>query len=166
MSEKKETKLKEQFINNFHKAFINRVKEAVEKKESNYIISLLSELITRLNNLIPRRIDLHESLKSQIDLVLIKQMIDNNAFSSTDFYYIIDGFIERIEILQAPIDSYLLEEFKIFINSLQDYSWGEALGKCILEMNKIIDTVEKRIKESLKNPIVQEYLRLKLEKNN
>ena len=159
------TKFRQQLTEQFHKSFIDRVEIEVDKGDAKYIISLLQELIERLNNLVPNRKDLHQSLNSQIDLKLIKQQIEHQAFDSNDFYCVIDGFTQRIKLLQAPADENVLNDFLSLVNNMKEWKWGKAVGKCILEMNKIIDLIEKRIKEALQNPIVKEYIKLKQQQN-
>ena len=46
---------------------------------------LCAEIIKRINNLTPQRIDLHENLESNIDIYLIPQMLEYSAMESSDF---------------------------------------------------------------------------------
>jgi hypothetical protein len=165
-----EEKLRLQLVEAYDKAFTERVKQAIETKENDYIVTLIGELMERLNNLTPSRKDLHNNLRSAVDLVLIKQMLDNNAFDAAEFYKVITALLERAENIQAPADKEHTENIRRDLQSLTpEMSWADAVGPFFLSLNKVIDLIEKRRQDALNDPFIQALLKrtaeLKAEKN-
>jgi hypothetical protein len=137
--------MQQQITESFHRAFIERIKEAINNREYYYIVNLLEEILQRLCSLIPRRIDIHQNLAREIDLVLIRQMLENNAFGNQEFEQIMNTFFRTISWLQAPIDRAELEEVKGEFNSLDGtISWAESVAPFFLKINKLIDRIEQR----------------------
>ena len=156
--------LKKQFGEQFDKAYVQRVVEAVEKKETDYIISLIGEIGNRICNLTPTRSDLHQSLLSQVDLQLIKQMIDHDAFGPTEFYQVMDAFMSRMEMLCAPADQKHIDVLRTRVNTLDGtLSWGETVAPFFLEFNRFIDLIEQRITAVRNDPTMMALIRRKKE---
>jgi hypothetical protein len=164
ISEEQIRALKKQFGEQFDKAYIARVVQAVEKKETDYIVSLIGEIGNRICSLTPTRTDLHQSLLSQVDLVLIKQMIEHDAFGPTEFYQVMDSFMSRMEMLCAPADQKHIDVLRTRVNTLDGtLSWGETVAPFFLEFNRFIDLIEQRIAAVRADPTMMALIRRKKE---
>ena len=115
-------------------------KERLNAEDVDWIMRLCEEIKVRLNNLTPRRKDLHADLNAAIDSQLLKQMLENSAFDNNDFANMVDVIFTRLKMLCAPVqDRYVREQQDVI---LQQDSFGKAVSKLILESNKIIDEIE------------------------
>lgn len=166
MDEKTIEKLRTQMHQTYERAFVDRVKQAVNNQEHDYIVSLIKEIRERLKGLVPRRSDMHANLDTHIDIVLIEQMLKNNAFGASDFYQIIDAYLQYIKDLQAPVDQLELDKVQAKLNNLDDsLSWADAVAPFFLEVNKLINRIEERRRDALKNPTVLAMLQRAAELN-
>lgn len=157
-----EEKLRNQIREAYNRAYIDRIKEAINKGKHEYIANLIQEIRDRIKTLIPRRIDMHKGLDWHIDMVLIKQMLVNNAFGTADFYNIINTFLQYIEDLQAPVDKPELDKVRTKLNSLDgSLPWADAASPFFLEINKLLDLISKRREDALKNPTVMAMIQRK-----
>jgi len=154
-----EERLYTQIRENYDLAFVARIKEAVTKGEHKYITDLIREIRDRIKRQIPNRKDIHESLDSHIDVDLIQQMLENNAFNTDDFYNIINIFLQYVEELQAPVDNSMLEIVKAKLNNLEEKTWADAVAPFFLDVNQLIDRIEKRRHDAMQNPFVMAMIR-------
>lgn len=151
--------------------YVEKIKHAIASKDFVYIVELIEEIINRLNNLTPNRPDLHTDLKSAVDLELIKQMLDHNAFGSNEFYQIVESFLQRIELIQAPIDKHKCDTVRLKLNNLSvtmsnNMIWADVVAPFFLDINKLIDYIYKRREEALRDPIVRAMLQRVAELRN
>lgn len=162
-----EEKLRKQFTQAFKKSWLKRVETAVSNSDIPYIISLLDEISDRLSRLTPKSKEKSKkNIDSEVDLVLIKQMLENNAFDANEFYKVVDVYLGQIEELQAPADNVKLQEVKDKINSLNStQTWGEAVAIALLDIHTLIDLIEQRIRETVNDQnmvaILKNYAELK-----
>jgi hypothetical protein len=146
-------RLRDQLQQQFEKAYIDRVTEAVnnasDPEEAKYVTTLIGEISGRCNNLTPKRRDLHEALNAEVDLELILQMLENSAFGPTEFYTVMNAFLNRLGTLCAPVDDAQITSFRERMNNTEEFStWGEFVAPFFLDFNKFIDVVEDRVAEA------------------
>lgn len=147
--------MREQLVRNFNQAYTERIKLAIENGESKYLSEVLSEIIERLNSLIPNRKDLHQQLKQNVDVELIEQMIDNRAFDSKVLSDIIGSLLTRITLLSAPADKPKIERVRKDMEEISTESWAEAVAPFFLKINQLIDVIERRLKLARENPFLK-----------
>lgn len=141
-------------IQEFREHYQDFVRETIINNDIPMIIELIEEIIWRLCDLTPHRVDLHDSLKRTVDIELIKQMLEHNAFGSQDFYNMITGILDRIELLQAPADNYKIAELK---NRLSG-NWEDVVALVFVEIHKLIDEIIDKAKKALADPTIRQYL--------
>jgi malate synthase len=164
MDEKTVEQLHKQVREAYNRAYLDRIKKAITEGEHEYISSLIQEIRDRIKGLVPNRSDMHRGLDSHIDMVLIKQMLENNAFGAEDFYNVINTFLQYIEDLQAPVDKPELDAVRAKLNSLDGtLSWADAVSPFFLDINRMIDLIEKRRKDALQDPIILAMLKRSVE---
>jgi hypothetical protein len=115
-------------------------KESLTSEDVDWIMRLCEELKLRLNNLIPKRKDLHAELNAALDSQLLKQMLEHSAFDNEDFQKMVHVIYSRLKMLCAPVQDRNVREQEEKI--LQQDSFGQAVSMLILESNKIIDEIE------------------------
>lgn len=115
-------------------------KDTLNDEDIDWIKRLRAEIIKRINNLTPRRIDLHKELESIIDIDFIAQMLKYSAMESSDFFRIINITFSRLEMLCAPSQDYDISQIKQSLLSENNISL--SIASYILETNKIIDEIE------------------------
>lgn len=146
-----------QAIQEFRENYEKFVRETMLQNNTTVMVELIEEIVWRLCDLTPNRIDLHESLKKTIDIDLINQMIANRAFGIQDFYVIITGMLDRIELLQAPADNYKVAELKNRIQTLEG-GWEDVIPPLFVEIHKLIDEIIDKAKKALADPTIRKYL--------
>ncbi|CEO98009.1 T-complex protein 11 [Plasmodiophora brassicae] len=67
-------------------------------------IKLLDEIRDRLQQLVPHRPDLHESIDNAIDIPFITQMVSHNAFDNDEFTRLFGNIWVLVKELGAPAD--------------------------------------------------------------
>lgn len=70
-----ETRIREQL----RLAFLDRVRAAVAADEVDYVVALYVELADRLCDLTPNRLDVHQTVRSNMDADLLRQMLRHQA---------------------------------------------------------------------------------------
>ena len=138
--------MEKQIRENFLKAMQDSLEKSMMMKdisnvEVEWICKLCVELKQRINNLTPSRKDMHEELDKSIDLVIIKQMLRNDAFEKEDAFHIINCIFERLQKLCAPCQDEDIKQVITKILSMK--SIPRQLSSLIMESNRIIDEIEK-----------------------
>lgn len=90
------------------RAYWNVYDEELKVNDHKRTIELLNEIKIRLKQLIPSREDLHQNLDDSIDIDLIKQMIEHNAFNNQDIKKLalyIGHFIRNLEAIEDDVDT-------------------------------------------------------------
>jgi hypothetical protein len=138
----------------FEKAFVNRLKEAIEGKEVEYVVAIIGEIRDRLKNLVPNNKKYQEALDSNIDLVLFKQELEHDVFGDKEFYQVVETFITTIKELQPPSEDADTDLIKKEIQQMveQKLSYSEAVPKIVLRLNKKIDRIYKSVAAFRMNP--------------
>lgn len=101
------------------KAYWDSFEQELEEKNYKRVITLLTEIRTRLTNFTPNRGDLKNELDEYIDVELIEQMITHNAYSNNDLVSLVFYILDRILALEAPAENASTEELK-----------NEIIGMC------------------------------------
>lgn len=151
--------MSEKIRQTFENAFIETIKKAIQNKNVVYIVQLLEEINKRLNNLVPSRKDLHESLEKEVDLELIRQELEHDAFGATEFYQVMNAYLCRIEMFQATADKDQLDIVRTKLETLDGtMSWADIVAPFFLDINKLIDIIDQRKKDALSNPEIIKFL--------
>ena len=79
------------------------IHEDVKRKDFSKLIVLLRELIQKVNDLTPHRVDLHTELRGVVDIDLIQRLLETDEISQTWLDTIVDFVIrKRILVLESP----------------------------------------------------------------
>ena len=130
-----------------HKAWVDLIRQELVNKEYDHILRLIDEIRDRICGLTPHRIDLHESLRTSVDIPFIKQMLDHNVYGPNEFKTLIDVFLDRILLLQAPAHRSQATDLKQLAHAQLDTpQWGIYIPELFLGVNKLVDQIEEGIK--------------------
>lgn len=142
------TKLKEQIDNCMRKAMddllIDAMSAKMDESQIDWIIRLLRETIERLNQLTPRRKDLHSELNGKIDLDLIRQMMSHEAVEENDVCFLIDTIFERLQMLCSPSQDKQIASEKEECKSMDTIS--KKMCFLLSKTNKNIDDIQNLLK--------------------
>ena len=83
-------------------AFWDKIYKELDENNFDSIISLVTDLSTRLTNLVPNNNKIQEEIRQEIDIDLIKQQLENGAFESDDFLRMFDCFCKWLLHLSSP----------------------------------------------------------------
>ena len=95
--------MEQQLRDQFQRAFDALLEEKIANKEFEWVVRLYVEIRDRLCAFVPRRTDLHTDLKEHMDEVIFQQMLENDAYQSTDLVQLINYLFNWMHRLQAPI---------------------------------------------------------------
>ena len=128
------------------KSFWVQFSTDIENKNYSQIPGMLEDVRRMIFELIPNRNDKHEEFDLEVDFLLLKQMIDNNAINTEDIYKIMMSTLEYIKKLQSFEDDIPMEEF---IQTLTDwFTKGDKLYSFIFtEYFKNVFTKLEKIKD-------------------
>ena len=130
------------------KAFWDNIYADIENGDFKKVIGLVDELLTRLVNLVPNNNKVQEQIKQEIDIELITQQIENNAFDKDDFSLMFDCFCKWITHLQSPAWD---ESTRNFRNAIKEGIETEGHVKMIRYaldgLNDIITIIEYEVEE-------------------
>lgn len=134
------------------RAYLDTISRRLQEKDVECIVELIAEISQRLNNLTPNRKDLHHSLGTAVDLDLIKQELEHDAFSAQELFEVVSHFIARIRLCQAPIGESETKEIETEIESLKgkNFLFSEVVPHLFLRLHQRIDRIEKRKTEFLR----------------
>ena len=122
-------KIYQQVEDNVKKAFWNMFYDNIENKNYIMIPDMLLDVKNMLLKLIPNRSDIHNRFNNEIDIELIKQMVENNAINSDEIYKIMISIIEYIKMLQAPEDD---SKTQLFLENINKWFKNEKSYAFIL----------------------------------
>ena len=96
--------IKKQIKNTVHAAFWDLFHEELSKEPPKYdrLISLLNEIRDTFCDLVPNRKDIHEEIYENIDIDLIKNMIEHNAFDIENLKNLSIYIISLVKRFQPP----------------------------------------------------------------
>lgn len=147
--QKIEEQLNEQIKQMFFQAMRDLLKKCVSKelqsKDIDWLVLLCTELKERINKLTPSRKDLHRQLDQSIDIQLVRQMLENNAFDKSDTLQITNCVFDRLKMLCSPSQDQHVA--KVHESILLHDDFGFQISSLILESNMIIDEIERLQKE-------------------
>jgi hypothetical protein len=145
------TNLRKQIRETYEKVLQDHITQSLLTKKYKDIYRYIQEIHLRLNRISSK--EMKVELDKTIDLDLVKQMLENNAFDQKDFIRISLIYNERLTKLQAPVDDHLSREFESQIN---DFEGGkipfiQVVPQTILQFNKRIDKIEEDMRAFLKD---------------
>jgi len=116
------------------------------------LMTLLLEIRERLVRLVPNSKAFHDKLKAELDLDLIKQMIDNNVFDYQSFVQTFDSIWGTISSLQAAEDDaewkawrVAMEERFVAASSDNSGTWALLLPPIFNRVLMQIDRLEDKV---------------------
>lgn len=83
-------------------ASVSRIKLSTTPSDPEALVSAIEDLKNRITALIPKRPDLQSALLD-MDLQLLRQMIQHNAITVTDMLNILNVLLSTLNSLQAPV---------------------------------------------------------------
>ena len=135
----------ESILNIAKKAFWDIFTEEIEQNDYSRLFIILDEIKNRLKSFIPNRHDIHIELDKNIDISLYKQMIENNAFESSDFINLLEFLISQLKQYIAPIHDNDINEWvhKLYENIEDNYS--KTLPSFFEKYYTYLDITEKEL---------------------
>ena len=140
--------MEKQIKETYYKAFLNLLEEKTASNPPDYewITKLYTEIKERLQNLLRSNHPLALEIDEKLDPSLFKQMIENNAFSGTDFYNLICYVFELCLKLGSPArDEEVNRRKTLVLETLQGGGDGGTFAKLvplfILNANESIDLI-------------------------
>lgn len=120
-------KVYQQIEDNIKKSFWKIFYDKIEHNNYEMIPDMLLDVKNMLFNLVPNRSDIHNRFNNEIDIDLIKQMVENNAINSDEIYKIMISIVEYIKMLQAAEDDnntlLFLEDVNNWFKNKQSYAF-------------------------------------------
>lgn len=114
------------------RVFIDLMDEKISNKDYNMFLINLEDIVVRIKKIIPRRLDLHEELDSNVDIKLYKQMFEHNAVTIDDIYKLLNYLLDIIGKLQSCEDDNDLNQFRS-----SKFSISHAILYIIKRLDKI-----------------------------
>ena len=146
--------MEKQIHNALEKAWIDVITEKFKSDDWDILIKLLQEILDRLKNFVPNRKDLHERMDASLPCDLIKQMIDHKAIEEADFRNYFSVLLNWVKEFGAPEDDKTVDLTLEKINNISIKSYAETCPPVLLEINKHVNTIEKRLIKIRKRHIV------------
>ena len=97
--------VEQQVKNTLRKAFWEMMHLELKSEPPKYdrMLSVLEELRDTLCNFVPNRTDIHKEIKETIDIELIKNMVENNAFEDKELYQLTTYIVSMVKKFIPPI---------------------------------------------------------------
>jgi hypothetical protein len=137
--------MEKQIKETYYKAFLNLLEEktAASPPDYEWITRLYIEIKQRLKNLLKSNHPLALEMDEKLDSQLFKQMIENNAFSGTDFYNLICYVFELCLKLGSPArDEEVQRKKEIILKQMQaGGTFAKIVPLFILYANESIDLI-------------------------
>jgi hypothetical protein len=139
-------KLENQIRKTFKKAMIDSLENIALKTESlsnddiDWIVKLCDEIKTRIKRLIPSRHDMHKQFDTEMDIVLIRQMLKNDAFDGSDLNDLVNMIFSRLGSLCAPAQD---EDVATKKSTILAQPFGKKVAMLILYSNEVLDEIER-----------------------
>mgnify|MGYP001288143548 CR=1 FL=1 len=157
--------IQRQIKDTLHAAFWDILHEELNSKPPVYdrLISLISELRDTFCKFVPHRTDIHQEIYENIDIELIKNMINNDAFDDNNLYKLAVYIISLVKKFQPPImdndvnewEQGMLQQFK------QNFDYSEFLVIFLRSVFNMVDNIiiyikklEEENKETKENTII------------
>lgn len=127
--------------------------EGVTEDEADWLGSLLTELVRRLNALVPRRTDLHRELAAACDVQLLRQMLLHRAIDSSDGLALVAAVCTRLRLLCAPVQD--LEVAALERRVGETANVAEGLAELLDGADAIVTEIE-RLDSEIRQRLVPE----------
>ena len=152
MDEYTEENHKKEFIRHVRdiaaKAFWDNIYNDIESGNFTKIIVLLDDLIKRITNLIPNNDKMQDEIKKELDIDLLKQQIENNAFEQDDFSNMFDCFCKWILYLESPAWDKSTRSFRNAIKEgIETEGYIKMIRYALDGINDILTITEYEIEE-------------------
>jgi len=94
----------QQIRDTLRRVYWDMMQAELESKPPKYdrMIAVLTELRDVLCSLVPNRPDIHKEIHENIDIDLIKNMVENNAFDNKNLYQLTIYIVSMIKKFQPP----------------------------------------------------------------
>lgn len=122
------------------KAFWDKIYEDLEKKDNQYIELLLIELKDNIKGLCLNE-NTRNSIDSQFDIVLIKQIIDNGVMEERDFDMFFGNLSRTVRSLQSPVNDKKLDEAIETIKKQIKNNWREAFVSSMKVLSESVSEI-------------------------
>tara|TARA_A100001015_G_C14973621_1_gene706236 strand:+ start:72 stop:500 length:429 start_codon:yes stop_codon:yes gene_type:complete len=130
--------------NTFRKAIREKIKETVSTnctiEDAKWICNLIIELVTRINNLTPRRKDLHNEINSSIDIELVQQMLVHGAADDSDLQPLCKLVMKRLGQLCAPVQD---QDVAKIVEKVSKSSGAECFSILLCEADSVLSEIER-----------------------
>jgi len=88
--------------NNMNKAFWNKLSSEIMMQKYDMVIDIIDDIIKTICSFIPDKINIHKEIRQNVDIEIIKQLIDNKVFSINSLYEYSNNLFKWIVYLSAP----------------------------------------------------------------
>ena len=153
--------MEEQLQEQFHKAFYDLIRIAVEKNDHKYIVRLYTEIRDRLTNmLINKTGPTYQKIIADFDVPFFEQRLQHQVFDRNSMVSLVEMTFTYLHDLQMPIRDSVTAAAKSRV--LESKAMEEIVPMYIKEVHLILDTMEQDMKEFYENrehPVVVEMLR-------
>lgn len=153
--------MEEQLQEQFHKAFYDLIRIAVEKNDHKYIVRLYTEIRDRLTNmLINKTGPTYQQIIADFDVPFFEQRLQHQVFDMNSMVSLVEMTFTYLHDLQMPIRDSVTAAAKSRV--LESKAIEEIVPMYIKEVHLILDTMEQDMKEFYENrehPVVVEMLR-------
>ena len=139
------------------KAFWDSIYEKIEQQDFSSIISILHDIKNRLLGLIPNNNKIINEINNELDIDLIKQQLENNAFDCNDFLTMFDCFCKWILFLGSPAWDNTTKSFRNSIhNGVKEEGYVKMLKYALDGLNDAITITEYEVEDFRKRLKEQE----------
>lgn len=141
--------LENQIKEMYQKAFYDIIDGTVSSDNPDYewIVNLYAEIKHRLIRYIKKESKIYKSIDEQFDIVLFKQMIENDVFNVDSLFKLINTTFYWIETLQAPVRDKSTKEAKSrVLNAPRE----KMVSTFIKEVNQCIDLLDEDFENFIK----------------
>jgi hypothetical protein len=136
-----------------NQCFMDMIKQGIEEKQFDHLLTLITEVRDRLNRLTPNNRRLQESLNTSIDMDLIKQELEHDAFGPTEFAALTGTVLERLRMLQSPADDIKTNQLEtdLYTRANAGAKYAELVPWFLIQVNQRIDKIEADIRAFRQN---------------
>jgi len=148
--------LEHQIENAFRQSFHDKIVNDISNKEYDYVIDNILNIIDRLQELTPNNKRQQQYVQNIIDIELIKQMLNHDAFDFSNLYDIMNQIHSVFQEYHAPIDkstyqtefNELIEKMGLLSQSTNiDVAYSDIVIQFLETSNKQINVLQKRIQD-------------------
>lgn len=88
--------------NNMNKAYWDKLTLEIMEEKYDMVIDIINDLIKSICSFIPDKTNIHKEIRQNVDIEIIKQLIDNKVFSINSLYEYSNSLFKWIVYLSAP----------------------------------------------------------------